>query len=431
MMITKNSTLTHQDVPCPFCSLLCDDLEISSQKDRLKVVKNGCHRAKSQIERNRTPLKPRIKGKDCSLDEAIAQATNILHHANQPLFSGLATDINGMRSTLALAEITGAVVDHMHSEGAFRNIKVLQDHGWMMTTLAEIKNRADLIILAGTDAISNYPRFFERIVWNDNSLSGNNNKKRKIVYIGDNLDTSHGKQPSGKQALNIRCKQDQISEIIATLHALVADNKIDKPAIAGISLTELESLARQMRAVKYGVIVWAPGELNFAHAELTILYICELIKYMNRTTRFAGFSLGGNDGGVSAQNVTAWQSGYPMRVSYSKGFPDYDPHRYSATNVLKRHEVDALLWISSFGTTIKPPKASIPSIILADTAIRMDYTPDVFIPVSTPGIDHTGQLIRTDNVVSLSLKQLRQSACPSVSTVLNRLLNSLGNNNAD
>ncbi len=431
MTITDKSSLTYQDVPCPFCSLLCDDLEVSSKNGRLKITKNGCHQAKNQIERNRTTLKPRIKGKDCSLNDALLQATHILRHANQPLFSGLATDINGMRSALALAEITGAVVDHMHSDGAFRNIKVLQDHGWMMTTLAEIKNRADLIILAGTDAISNYPRFFERIIWNENSLSGNNNRKRHIVYIGDSLETSPGKQPSGKQALNIRCKQDQISEIITTLHALVAGNKIDKNTIAGISLANLESLARQMRAAKYGVIVWAPGELNFAHAELTILSICELIKYMNRTNRFAGFSLGGNDGGVSAQNVTAWQSGYPMRVSYSKGYPDYDPHRYSAANVLKRHEVDALLWISSFGGTVKPPKASIPSIILADTPMRMDFTPDVFIPVATPGIDHTGQLIRTDNVVSLSLKQLRKSPYPSVAGVLDRLLTSLSHDHAD
>jgi formylmethanofuran dehydrogenase subunit B len=148
---------------------------------------------------------------------------------------------------------------------------------------------------------------------------------------------------------------------------------------------------------------------------------------MNRTTRFAGFSLGGNDGGVSAQNVSAWQSGYPLRVSFAKGFPDYDPHKYSATNVLKRHEVDAMVWISSFGAANKPPKASIPSIVLTDTSIKMDYTPDVHIPVATPGIDHTGQLIRTDSVVSLSLKQIRTSALLSVSSVLDRILSSLGN----
>lgn len=431
MSLSNKQISVHQDVPCPFCSLLCDDLEIANQDGKLKVVRNGCHKAKTQFEREQPPLKPRIKGKECTLDEAITQTVNILRHANQPLITGLGTDVNGLRAAILLAEKTGAIIDHMHSEGAYRNIRVLQDRGWMMTTLAEIKNRADLVIFAGTDAATNYPRFFERAIWNENSLADNNASQRQIIYIGDDLDISHGKNPSGKPPLNIRCKQDQISEIIATLHALVVGNTIQKSSIAGIRLADLEALAVRMHKARYGVIVWAPGELNFPHAELTVLSICELIKYMNRTTRFAGFTLGGNDGGMSAQNVSAWQSGYPLRISYSKGYPDYDPHKYSANTVLKRHEVDALVWISSFGAASKPPRASIPSIILADSPVRMEFTPDVYIPVATPGVDHAGQLIRTDSVVSLTLKQIRTSGYLSVSGILNRVLRSLGKNNAD
>jgi formylmethanofuran dehydrogenase subunit B len=427
MTLGNKNTVTYQDVPCPFCSLLCDDLEIKNQNGKLHVIQNGCQKARTHFERSTSPLNPRIKGKNCSLDDAIAQATKILKQANQPLIAGLGTDINGLRQVMEMAEKTGAIVDHMYSDGAYRNIKVLQDHGWIMTTMAEIKNRADLVIFAGTDGVSNYPRFFERTIWNSNSLAGMDIKKRQIIYIGENLDISHGKTPNRKQPTYIPCKQEQIGEIIATLHAMVVGNKVEKTGIAGTRLTDLEKLAERMKQAKYGVIVWAPGELNFPHAELTILSICELIKYMNRTTRYAGFSLGGNDGGMSAQNVSTWQSGYPLRVSYSKGYPDYDPHKYSATNVLKRHEVDAMVWISSFGAANKPPKASIPSIVLTDTSIKMDYTPDVHIPVATPGIDHTGQLIRTDSVVSLSLKQIRTSALLSVSSVLDRILSSLGN----
>ena len=432
MSLSNKNTITYQDVPCPFCSLLCDDLEIKNQNGKLSVTQNGCHKGRGHIEREQTQVNPRIKGKDCSLDEAIGQAVKILKHANQPLIAGLGTDINGLRSVMALAEKTGAIIDHMHSDGAYKNIKVLQDHGWIMTTMAEIKNRADLIIFAGTDGASNYPRFFERVVWNDSSLVSINIKKRQIIYIGENLDTSHGKAPSsGKQPVNISCKQEQIGEIIATLHAMVVGNKIEKIGLAGTKLIDLEKLAERIKQAKYGVIVWAPGELNFPHAELTVLSICELIKYMNRTTRFAGFSLGGNDGGMSAQNVSTWQSGYPLRVSYSKGYPDYDPYKYSGTNVLKRHEVDAMVWISSFGAVSKPPRARIPSIILVDTPVRMEYTPDVYIPVATPGLDHTGQLMRTDSVVSLPLKQIRKSKYLSVSGILNRILTSLGKGSAD
>ena len=162
-------------------------------------------------------------------------------------------------------------------------------------------------------------------------------------------------------------------------------------------------------AARYGVIVWAPGELlDIDHPELTIQSICELVKYLNRTTRFAGLSLGGNDGGASVVNVCAWLSGYPLRVSFATGPPAYNPYRYSTKEVLQKHGVDALVWISSFSSDKKPPVAAIPSIVLADHIPKVERATDVFVPVGTPGVHHAGQLIRADNVVSLRLQGLVQ-----------------------
>jgi len=44
--------------------------------------------------------------------------------------------------------------------------------------------------------------------------------------------------------------------------------------------------------------------------------------------------------------------------------------------------------------------------------------PDVFIPVGTPGIDHSGHAYRLDNVVAIRLKKLRDSGLPSTAEVL-------------
>lgn len=419
----KNTT--YHDVPCPFCSLLCDDLVISNNNGKLKVIDHGCHRAVQQFEKKLPVLKPKIDGKECSLQDAIKQAIKILKKSRQPLINGLATDVNGMRSALALAEKTGAIVDHMHSIGAFRNLRVLQDKGWIMTTLAEIKNRADLIIFAGTDAATNYPRFFERAVWNEYSLAKNNNKKRQLIYIGDNLDISHAKKSGAKTPINFSCKQDQIGEIISTLHALTVGNEINKTSVAGIKLSELEKLVGLMKKARYGVIVWAPGEMNFSHAELTVQSIGELVKYLNRSTRFAGFSLGGNDGGVTANSVCAWQSGYPLRINYGKGYPEHDPYKFSAGKVLKRMEVDAMLWISGFNSEIKPPNAKIPTILLSSNGVKSSHNPDVFIPIGIPGLNHTGQLFRTDSIVSLKLKKVKDDNQPAASEILDQILQGL------
>ena len=418
-------TKTHQavvlkDVPCPFCSLICDDLVIQNSDGKLTVKENGCAIVEAHFSQSPPDDTPALKGKSCSIDKAIEVAARILKQSSQPLLAGLGTDIRGMRSVMRLADNIGATIDHMHSDGAIRNTLVLQDLGWVMTTMSEIKNRADFIIFAGTDA-SNYPRFFERVIWNKDSLFSDV-KKRKIVYIGDKLNTSAGKSLEGTLPTVLKCEQEEINEIISVLHTIIAGNKIHQPIIAGINLTTLQKLANQMKEAKYGVIVWAPGELNFPHAELTIQSICELVKYLTRTTRFAGFTLAGGDGVMSANSLSAWQSGFPLRVNFSKGFPKQDVGRNSTKNLLKNKEVDALIWISSFSSNNNPPKANIPTIVLATPGTKLNFKPDVFIPVATPGIDHSGQLIRTDNVVSLTLKKLRDSKYKSVSDILNRMI---------
>ena len=410
-----------KDVPCPFCGILCDDLVIENKNDNLKVIENGCPKATALFQEELPETSAKIKGKDVSLDDAINSTCKILKKSHTPLIAGLGTDVSGMRSVMELADKTGAILDHMHGDALIRNTLVLQDLGWMMTTMAEIKNRADLIIMAGTDA-SNFPRFYERVIWNEQSMFKLKNDDREIVYIGNKLNTKSGVNPNGKRPTVLNCETEQIGEIISSLHALVSGAVLDVKEVAGVKIKTLQILAEKMKTAKYGVIVWAPGELDIPHAELTIQNFCETVKYLTRFTRFAGFSLGGNDGAMSAMSVCAWQSGYPLRVNFDKGYPDYDAHRYSTHNVLKKKEVDSLLWISSFNSNTHTPHASIPTIVLGKADTKLDFIPDVFIPVSTPGIDHTGQIIRTDSVVSLPLKKVRQSPYSSVHSIIRQVI---------
>ncbi len=415
------TTKITKDVTCPFCGILCDDLVIENQDDKLTVVKNGCPKAIESFQKELPKTSAKIKGQNVSLDDAIDLTAKILKKSHTPLFAGLGTDVTGMRSVMELADKTGAILDHMHGNGLIRNTLVLQDLGWMMTTMAEIKNRADLIIFAGTDA-TNFPRFFDRVIWNEESMFKLKNDDRQIVYIGENLNTKSGINPNGKKPTVIDCKTEQIGEIISSIHAMISGQDLDVKEVAGVKINVLQKLAIQMKAAKYGVVIWAPGEIDIPHAELTIQNFCEMVKYLTRFTRFAGFSLGGNDGGMSANGVCAWQSGYPLRVNFNKGYPEYDAHRYSTQKVLKNKDVDSLLWISSFNSSINSPRASIPTIVMGMPDTKLHFKPDVFIPISTPGIDHTGQLIRTDNVVSLPLKKVRTSSYESISSVLKQVI---------
>lgn len=405
-------------VTCPFCALLCDDLAIQNERGQLKVLENGCPQAKAGFERALVESYPRINGKKASIEAAIKAVKQRLKKARMPLFAGLGVDAAGMRGIMRLADQTGAVLDHMHGAALSRNTLVLQERGWINTSLTEIRNRADLIVFAGADA-SRYPRFFERAIWPAKALF--HSGRRALVYIGEGLNTRPGIGPGGERPALLRCKTDRIGELFSTLRAILAGVEIDAPEVAGIKFKTLRALTDRMKAAHYGVIVWSAADLDIPHAELTIQGLCELVKDLNRFTRFAGFPLGGADGAATAHNVCAWQSGYPPRVSFNRGYPDYDACRYSTERMLQDGEADALLWVSSFGPAHAPPRAAVPTIVFATPDTRLDCAPEVFIPVATPGVDHGGQLFRTDNVVALPLKQVRHSPYPSVGALLDRL----------
>ncbi|MGQ0657760.1 MAG: formylmethanofuran dehydrogenase subunit B, partial [Chromatiales bacterium] len=325
---------------------------------------------------------------------------------------------------MALADETGGVVDHMHSTGAMRNFLILQEQGWINTTMTEIRNRADFLLFVGTDAVSDFPRFFERAVWTEYSLFGLKPGAREIVYIGRGLDISAGRGPSRREPGLLECNPDRLAEVLSAIRALLAGARLTARTVAGIKLAELQGLVEKMKAARYGVVVWAPGQLKWSNADLIVDGICHLVRDLNHFTRFAGFPLAGNDGGLSAASVCGWQSGYPLRTSFSRGYPEFDPRRFSTQELLKSGTVDVLVWISSFADR-PPPVTDVPVIVFAVPHAHFKTRPEVYVPVATPGVDHSGQLVRCDGVVSLPLRQVRDSPLLSVAAALSRLQENL------
>ncbi len=414
----RASSQTYENVTCPFCGLLCDDLEVGREGGTLKVRKNGCEKALAGFERALAPARPSVAGKDVDLAEAIQAAAGLVRKARLPLFGGLATDVEGMRAAMSLADRAGGIVDHALSEAQFRNFNVLQSSGWITTTLTEARNRADLIVVAGSDVHKLHPRFFERIVCAPESLFSAAPRKRTVVFIGKGLDASAAQGPRVGEVVVIPCPIERVGEVLAALKAKLRGAPVQPLALEGAGLADIDALAERCRTASYGVIVWAPPSLNFPNADLTVQLISDLGKDLNQTGRFAGLSLGGNEGAVTAGAVCAWQSGYPLRVSFASGKPDHDSYRYSIGRMLRDGEGDLLVWVASITADLAPPATKLPTVVLGAPGFRPSEPPAVFIPVGTPGLDHAGRLIRCDNVVSLPLRNLERSPLPRVADVL-------------
>ena len=413
---------TYREVPCPFCSLICDDLVVIESGSNLTVDSAGCAKAKKLFERKEPVITPMVNGKEVTLEKAIRHAAALIGESKAPLFSGSATDMAGSSELLALAEKCNAIVDHAHGESMISNIKVIQNHGAIMTTFSELKNRADTIILVGTDTKDKYPRFFERFIWNQSSVARLGKNKRNIVFIGENLDTRYGRNPGGERALNINCSKKMLNEYLSVLQTMLNGGRFEPDILPAADIVKLKKLVKQIKSSDYGVFVWDPAELHAKSGDMTVHLIASMTRQLNVEQRFAGLSLSGNNGANSFSSVCSWQTGFPLRVKFDKGAPRHDIKSYGTDKLVGENANDLLLWISSFDTSLSRPRTVSPTIVLSRPSVRAAREADVFIPVATPGLDHAGNLVRADSAVSLRMKKLRELGLPSCANVLKAIV---------
>ncbi len=410
------------EVPSPFCGIGTDDLTIRVDGVLLKVIENGCAVNTPAFEQPMTDISARVAGQEVSLEVAVAKAAELLKDTKLPLIGGCATDVNGMRGLLALADRSGAVVDNMNFTGARNNFLALQDSGWMNTTLSEVKNRCDLLLVVGTDLEGFAPRFFERYLWNKASMFIEDTSEREVIYLGRAPSGEASTSPKGKKAQVFPCAIEDLAEVVAVLRALVKKQPIRATSVAGIAVADLQLIADKLKAATYGVVTWAAGALAYTQAELTVQTLSEMVKDLNnQNTRCSGLPLAGKEGDQTANQVCGWTTGYPARTRFSRGYPEYDPFLNETKTLLDNDEVDALVWVQAFNVTAVPPVTDLPTIVVGRSGMTFTKEPDVYIPVGTPGIDHAGHAYRMDNVVAIRLKKLRDSGLPSTAQVLNAI----------
>ena len=406
---------------CPYCPLLCDRFQLSPQADGgLGLLGSHCSVAQQGLA-DQAPLRSgaaeaRVDGVAVTQNQAVAEAARRLAASRQPLLGGLGTDVAGARALFRLARATGAISDAAGGAALMQTVRVLQDRGGFTTTLAEVRERADVIVFVGAWAPERLPELLPR------PLAGRADAPPALVALSSVSAPGSVPGPDGR-AIPVATVAGQ-GDLFATLQQLTA-------LVAGKAVREpdpgLMALAAQLQAAHYAVLVWEPAQLG-AQAALLIERLQQLIGHLNQRTRAAGFPLGGGDGAATVNQVFTWLGGLPLRSRHGPLGNEHEPLRFDAQRLIADRAVDALLWVSSFRAAPVPVLAG-PRIVLGLPALAAhlgDEANTVFIPVSTPGLHTSGHLCRADGVVMLPLHAAVSSALPSVAEVAGRLADALG-----
>jgi len=407
---------TISDVVCGFCGLGCDDLtvEVEGREVRAKGTTTGtvCPEAARLLRRLDVADRPaHIDGAEASFDEAAAAARAILAGARAPLIGGLGADMAGAGALTDLAVRFGGVLDHYASEGLFRNYAAAQRTGWLAVTLAEVRNRCDVLLVVGEDPTVNWGRLFERF-FPETPLFAD--QTRKVVFLGG-APGEKAKGQLGHAEVSHIATSDPVA-VLEALGVLAAGRTPPGTEFGGVAAEALAALAQTLRAAHYAVVTWNAGAS--ADGDLIAERSTVLVDALNVVTRAGVFPLGGRDNLIGVNQLMLWRLGYPLRTAVRGQASVHDGALYSTQASLA--DADVLVWVSAFRPE-PPPDFAGKIIALAHPETVFDKEPDVVIPVGTPGVDHAGTVFRMDSIVSLPLGALRVATLPSVAEAVRRI----------
>ena len=154
-----------EDITCPVCGCLCDDLRVTLQGQQLQAIEGACSLAKPWYEAvcRASATTHEVTGIPASLDEAVGKAIALLRKSRAPLIYGLSrSSTDGQRKAIELAEMLGATIDTTASVCHGPSIMAIQQVGESTSSLGEVRQRSDLVVYWGCDPVRSHPRHLER-----------------------------------------------------------------------------------------------------------------------------------------------------------------------------------------------------------------------------------------------------------------------------
>ncbi len=386
---------TVEQVTCLGCGCACDDLAVRVEGGRIVDIAPPCPLGQTWFGDGMVPDRILRGSATISLDEAIAGAADLLSEAAGKVLVYVGTDLTTQahRVALAIADLLGAVVDQSTSEAAAAGLLAAQRRGRATATLGEIRNRADTVLFWGIDPSVRYPRYLSRYALEPVGTHVPGGRRARTVIA-----VSVGADRAPKEA-NLRVALEPQDEIAAlsVLRATVLGNTLgDLPE----RLRAVPEIARRLAEARYAVLVHEAEPSDEERHPYRAEGLIALTQALNGSARAALSSLraGGNRSGV--ESVLTWQTGYPMAVDYSEGFPRYAPSSRGLVQLTQGGFGAALVAGSAAGLAPAAIEAlsRVPSVVIGPRASEAPLGSRFTIDTGVAGIHEAGTAYRMDEV---------------------------------
>lgn len=386
------------DATCAGCGCACDDIEATVAGGRLSVTRTCALGDAWFAERAPGPIAS-IEGRAASVDEAADAAAAILREARAPLVYGLGgVSCEAQRSAVALAEAAGAIVDPAGAAGAGLAYQAI---GSSTATFGEIRDRGGLVVVWRADPAATNPRLLGRL-----RLDRGSRGSRPLVVVDAERTATAGEADA---FVEVDAAGD--FEALWALRALVAGAPLDRDRTGDVPLDALGDLAEGLRGAEH--VAFLHGALD----ELGALALFSLVRDLSRERHAVTVAVRGDGNARGAEDVLAWQTGFPAAVSFARGYPRANPGELSAAALLDRGEVDAALVIACDALEQLPGLRELPTVVIDARATDTLKAARVAFATAADGIEVAGTAHRMDGV-PLPLRALLDGDRPTAEDVL-------------
>ncbi|VVB97648.1 Uncharacterised protein [uncultured archaeon] len=418
---------------CPGCALLCDDIDVIVENNRIKETRNACRRGAARMKGCFNRLAPSIAQKPVDIESAIRKAAEILKVAKSPMLFGFSNSTcEAQVKGIQLAKKLGAIIDDTSSFCQGLLIETIFQEKFRTCMLEDVRNKADVLVYWGSDAQDSEPRHLSRFSYFPRGESRQRGYEEDRIAVAIDVRESNTAKICKGHFYRIQPKGDR-EFILALTDAL--SGKV--PAYEPKKILELAAI---LKKAEFGVIFAGIGltysikedmEILVALADkLSNFHIMPMVGHYNmRGFNENLFKETGFVNRVKFEGKAVQHSPAEVLDTPSRGVTLVHDDKYSIVEALRNESIDALLVagsdpLSSLPRSLVRHLASIPVICIDPCVTMTSKITAVTIPCAVSGVESGGTAVRMDGK-KIELSKIIESDYPTDEELLTRLMEAL------
>jgi formylmethanofuran dehydrogenase subunit B len=422
-------------VTCSGCSLLCDDIIVKSDGLFVSEVIGACLKGKErfdQVNAKNRITHPMIRKdgelKEVSWDVATKKAVEIIKKSSNPLLYGFSNVTSeAQEAGIKLAQKINGFIDSNASicQGKFLN--KAKNHGINLTTITEIINKGDLIILWGANPAETIPRLLNKVLFSRGKFRMTGREIKTLVII-DPIKTASFRV-MGVRDLPLIVEPNKDIDLIRMLkeECCSADSNPSE-GVAGVDKGDLKRLLLHLTGAENGVIILGQGVIQ-PHPDYDLVEeLLELLQMINERQEKGRISLllmGGHFNMAGFDHVALSSFGVFGKLEFKCN--QLVKTEDTLVSKIQKEDFDCSIIvgtdpISHFPFSLSSKLAQKPLILIDNHSTATSHMAEVVLPTSITGIESGGLAYRLDQVpIELNKMINPPNNLPSDEELLNQL----------